>query len=112
MIEYTDFLKIKIYSGTVVSAKHLPNAKKPAYILQVDFGPKIGIKKSTSQITEIYKKEDLVGKQVFGVINLKPKQVGKVISQCLILGMYTGANNSKVVLAKPERKIQNGLRLW
>src|SRR6056297_2653906 len=110
MIEYKDFKKIDIRVGTVVKAAPLPKARKPAYVLTIDFGD-LGLMKSSAQITDIYTPEDLVGKQVFAVVNLTPRQVGPVMSECLVLGVYTVENMSGVVLAGPDTPVSNGLRL-
>jgi tRNA-binding protein len=110
MIEYSDFEKVDIRVGTVVKASPLPKAKKPAYVLTIDFGD-LGQKKSSAQITDLYTPEDLIGKQVFVVVNLAPRQVGAVMSECLVLGVYTGENMKGVVLAQPDRQVRNGLRL-
>lgn len=110
MIEYSDFEKVDIRVGTVLEAAPLPKARKPAYVLIMDFG-ELGIKKSSAQITDLYTPEDLAGKQVFAVVNLTPIQVGPILSECLVLGVYTGDNKTNVVLARPERPVKNGLRL-
>ena len=85
-ISWNDFEKVEIRVGTVVQVDDFPEARKPAYILRVDFGPEIGVRKSSAQITEIYTKEELLGRQVVGVVNFPPKQIGPMRSECLVTG--------------------------
>ena len=92
-----------------IGAKLFPEARKPAYILHVDFGPEVGMLKSSAQITDLYSPDDLVGKQVLGVVNFPKKQIGPVRSECLITG-FTQADGS-VVLAQPEQSVANGIKL-
>lgn len=108
-ISWADFEKVEIRVGTVVTAQNFPEARNPSYILTVDFGDEIGVKKSSAQITELYSKEGLIGKQVVGVVNFPPKQVGPMMSECLVLGFYR--ENNSVVLAIPDGEIDNGARL-
>ena len=108
-ISWEEFQKIEIRVGTIIEVKDFPEAIKPAYQLKVDLGEKIGIKQSSAQITDLYSKEDLLGKQVIVVVNLLPKKIGTFISDCLITGFYN--KNQKVVLAVPEKKVDNGSRL-
>ena len=105
-IHWNDFKKIEIRVGTVIKVDNFPEAIKPAYQLKVDLGEEIGIKQSSAQITELYSIEDLLGRQVLVVVNLFPKKIGPFISDCLITGFYI--ENESVVLAVPEREIQNG----
>jgi tRNA-binding protein len=109
-IGYDDFDKVEIRIGTVLAAEDLPEARKPAFVLTVDFG-EYGVLKSSSRITDLYTKDDMVGRQVLAVTNLLPRQVGKVMSQCLVLGFYTGEGGERVVLASAERPVENGSRL-
>jgi tRNA-binding protein len=108
-IQWSDFEKIDIRVGTILQAEEFPEARKPAYKLIIDFGPRLGIKKSSAQITDHYNIKDLENVQVIAVTNLKPKQIGNFISECLILGIYDAANH--VVLLQPKQKVENGLKI-
>ena len=108
MINWDDFEKIDMRLGTIINAEEFPNAKKAAYILTIDFG-EIGIKKSSAQITALYNKEELLGKQIIAVINFPPKQIANFYSECLVLGVYTVDN--KVVLLQPTQQAINGSRI-
>lgn len=108
MTTFDDFMKLDIRVGTIVSAKVFEKAKKPAYQLEVDFGTEIGIKKSSAQITNFYNLDDLVGKQVLGVVNFPPRQIANFMSEVLILGTYSDGG---VVLITPDRKVSNGDKL-
>ncbi|HEX2617102.1 MAG TPA: tRNA-binding protein [Flavobacteriales bacterium] len=107
-ISWTDFEKVMLCAGTVLDAVDLPNARKPAYVLTVDFGPH-GVKRSSAQITKHYTKEELVGRQVIAVINFPEKQIGSVMSQCLVTGLPDAQGD--IVLAAVERSVPNGTRL-
>ncbi len=109
-ISFDDFLKVDIRVGTIVRVEPFPEARSPSYKLFVDFGPDIGERKTSAQITEHYALEDLVGKQVAAVTNFPKKQIGKFMSEFLVLGFPddTGA----VVLVEPNRKVANGGRLF
>lgn len=109
MISWQDFEKVDMRVGTVLSAIDLELAKKPAFILTIDFGPEIGILKSSAQITVLYKKEKLIGQQVIAVVNFPPKQIGKIISQCLVLGLVDASN--EVVLLQPQQPVKNGRKV-
>ncbi|MBC8221999.1 MAG: tRNA-binding protein [SAR86 cluster bacterium] len=108
-ITWQDFEKVDIRVGTIVEVEDFPEARNPAFILHVDFGAEIGLKKSSSQITDLYTKNQLQGKQVMAVINFEPKQVGPIMSECLVLGFYRQDNS--VVLATNDLPINNGSRL-
>ncbi len=108
-ITWQDFEKVDIRIGTIVEVEDFPEARNPAFILHVDFGIEIGLKKSSSQITDLYTKDQLQGKQVMAVVNFEPKQVGPIMSECLVLGFYRSDNS--VVLATNDLPIINGSRL-
>ena len=108
-IAWDDFLKVELRVGTVVSVEEFPEARKPAYKITVDFGDELGTKKSSAQITDLYDRESLIGKQVLAVVNFPPKQIGPIMSECLITGFHR--EDGKVVLATPDMKIHNGARL-
>ena len=108
-ISWQDFENVDLRVGTIVTAEVFAEARLPAYILHVDFGPDIGVLKSSAQITDLYHAEGLVGQQVIGVVNFPPKQIGPIQSQCLITGFPQG--DGSVVLIQPERPVENGLKL-
>ena len=108
-IDWHDFAKVELRVGTIVEVHDFPEARKPAWKLVVDFGPEIGRKKSSAQITNLYDKDELKGKQVVGVVNFPPKQIGPVRSECLVTGFIR--DDGAVVLAVPDRPVANGLKL-
>lgn len=108
-ITFDDFLKVELRVGRVVSADAFPEARKPAYILRVDFGDELGIRKSSAQITDLYSADELVGRLVVGVVNFPDKQIGPVRSQCLITGFHDV--EGRVALCVPDRDVPPGTRL-
>jgi len=108
-IDWDDFTKIELRVGVIIEAKAFPEARKPAYLLQVDFGKKLGIKKSSAQITALYQPEELIGKSVVAVVNFPPKQIGPIQSECLVTGFYR--ENGDVVLCVPDKEIPVGAKL-
>ncbi len=107
-IVWEDFKKIEMRVATIIDVKDFPEAKKPAYQLMLDFGPELGTRKTSAQITTRYSKEELIGQQVVAVINFPKKQIANFMSECLVLG---AVQKDDVVLLKPETKIPNGLQI-
>jgi len=108
-ISWQDFERVALHVGTIISVSDFPKAKKPAYKLQVDFGEEIGIRQSSAQITKHYTKEDLLGKQVIGVVNFPKKQIADFMSGCLITGFADESGD--IVLSTVERGVPNGAKL-
>lgn len=108
MINWDDFEKVDIRSGTIIEVNDFPKAKKASYQLRIDFGP-LGIKGSSAQITHHYTKEELTGKQVVAVVNFPPKQIANFFSECLVLGVYD--QNNQVILLQPGKPVVNGQRI-
>lgn len=109
-ISFTDFDRVDIRAGTIVEAEPFPEARKPAFKLKIDFGPDVGIKKSSAQITKYYTPQTLVGRQVFAVVNFPPRQIGPFMSEVLTLGFPD--EEGAVVLGAIERKVPDGGRLF
>lgn len=108
-ISWADFEKVELRIGTIVEVEDFPEARKPAYILKIDFGDEIGLRKSSAQVTDLYSREQLLGRQIVGVVNFPAKQIGPIRSQCLVTGF--NREDGAVVLAQPERELPNGAKL-
>lgn len=108
-ISWADFEKIELRVGTIIGVEDFPEARKPAFKLEVDFGDEIGVKKSSAQITDLYNKENLLGRQVLAVVNFSPRQIGPVRSECLVTGFHR--ENGMVVLVGPDSNVPNGAKL-
>ena len=109
-VSYTEFLKIKICVGTIISAQLKNNLQKPSILLSIDFGNKIGLKKNSAQLRKNYKCEELLHKQVLAVLNFPPKQIGDIISEVLVLGLPD--KNNEPILISPDLKIKNGEQIY
>ena len=107
-LSWSDFEKVDMRVGKIVTANDFPEARNPAYILEIDFGEEIGIKKTSAQITKLYTKEELIGQQVVAVVNFPKKQIASIMSECLILG---AVDNKEVTLLQPGLKAKNGLKI-
>lgn len=108
-IGWQDFAQVELCSGTIIDVHDFPEARKPAWKLIIDFGPTIGKKQSSAQITDLYSREELIGKQIIAVVNFPPKQIGPFISECLVTGFIQ--DDQSVVLAVPDKPTVNGLKL-
>ena len=108
-ISWNDFEKVQLRVGTVVEVNDFPEARRPAWKLTVDFGPEVGLRKSSAQITDLYSRESLLGTQVLGVVNFPKKQIGPFMSECLITGFRNA--DGAIVLARPDAKVPDGERL-
>ncbi|AGW12909.1 putative export-related chaperone CsaA [Megalodesulfovibrio gigas DSM 1382 = ATCC 19364] len=108
-ISWNEFELVELRTGTVLDVQEFPQARTPAYIITVDFGDEIGVKKTSARVTHLYSRESLVGRQVLGVVNFPPRQIGPVRSEFLLTGFVQG--DGSVVLAVPERPVANGLKL-
>lgn len=108
-LSWNEFERVEMRVGTILEVNDFPEARKPAYRLTIDFGSEIGIRKTSAQITKRYQKEDLLNRQIVAVVNFPKKQIGKFMSECLVLGAV-GAEGDVILLA-PDFKIENGLRI-
>lgn len=108
-LTWQEFERVAMHVGTIVEVNDFPEARKPAYQLTIDFGETIGIRKTSAQITKLYSKTDLLHRQIVAVINFPKKQIGKFMSECLVLGAV--GNEGDVILLAPDFKIENGLRI-
>jgi tRNA-binding protein len=108
-IDWDDFEKVELRVGTIIEVEDFPEARKPAYKLKIDFGEVIGVRKSSAQITDIYQKDDLLGRQIVGVVNFPAKQIGPMRSECLVTGFHR--EDGAVVLARPDSEVPNGAKL-
>lgn len=109
MISWEDFESVELRIGTIIEVNEFPEARRPAYKLKVDFGPEVGIRKSSAQITDLYDPETLLGKQVLAVTNFPPKQIGKFMSECLVTGIKN--DEGAITLVSTDHKVSNGQRL-
>ncbi|MEA3062344.1 MAG: tRNA-binding protein [Sphingomonadales bacterium] len=109
-IAFDDFLKVDIRCGTIVDVQPFPEARKPAWKLRIDFGPELGVRKSSAQITEHYSTQDLLGSRVAAVVNFPPRQIGPFMSEVLTVGFPDEAG--RVVLVRPDRDVPDGARLF
>lgn len=109
LIGWDDFTRVELRVGRIIDARVFAEARKPAYVLQVDFGAEIGIRKSSAQITRLYRPEELVGKLVVGVVNFPKKQIGPLMSECLVTGFHDA--NGDVALCVPDRPVPLGAKL-
>ena len=108
-ITWQDFEAVELRAGTVVAVDDFPEARRPAYKVTVDFGPEIGLRKTSARVTDLYAKEELMGRQIVGVVNFPPKQIGPVRSEFLLTGFYR--EDGAVVIAVPGRPVPNGAKL-
>ncbi|RUO75052.1 tRNA-binding protein [Pseudidiomarina sediminum] len=108
-IDWQDFQKVDIRVGTIIAVDDFPEARRPAYKLQIDLGAHLGVKKSSAQITDLYRPETLIGKQVLAVVNFPAKQIGPIMSECLVTGLHR--DDGSVVLATVDLPLPNGARL-
>ncbi|MFT4525646.1 MAG: tRNA-binding protein [Granulosicoccus sp.] len=107
-LTWNEFMKVEMRVGTIIEAEEFPKAQNPAYKLKIDFG-EFGIKRSSAQITKLYSRDELIGKQVVAVINFPPKQIATMMSECLVMGGIGDEN--EVTLIQPERTVANGTRI-
>lgn len=108
-ISWQEFTRVELRVGTIVEVADFPEARKPAYRIRADFGPEVGVLRSSAQVTDLYSKEQLLGRQIIGVVNFPAKQIGPVRSEFLVTGFYR--DDGAVVLAVPEQPVANGAKL-
>ncbi|HIP37869.1 MAG TPA: tRNA-binding protein [Desulfocapsa sulfexigens] len=108
-INWQEFEQVELRTGTIIEVHDFPEARRPAWKLLIDFGEQIGTRKSSAQITDLYNKEDLLGKQIIAVINFPAKQIGPFMSECLVTGF--ARKDGEIVLATPDKTVTNGLKL-
>jgi len=108
-ISWDEFEAVELRAGTIIGVEEFPEARKPAYKITADFGPDIGVRRCSARVTDLYRKEDLLGRQILGVVNFPPKQIGPVRSEFLLTGF--SREDGSVVLAVPERAVPNGAKL-
>lgn len=108
-IDWQHFEMVELRTGTIIEVEDFPEARVPAYRIKADFGPEIGVKKSSAQVVDLYGKEELLGRQIIAVVNFPPKQIGPFRSEFLLTGFYQA--DRSVVLAVPERRVDDGLKL-
>ncbi|RZJ69474.1 tRNA-binding protein [Flavobacterium sp.] len=108
-LTWHEFERVEMRVGTIVEANDFPEARKPAFQLTIDFGSEIGVRKSSAQITKRYSKQELIGRQIVAVVNFPRKQIGKFMSECLVLGSV--GNDNDIVLLSPDFEVANGLRI-
>lgn len=109
MLTWEEFERVEMRVGTIIEVNDFPEARKPAYQLTIDFGTELGIRKSSAQITKRYAKDELLNRQIVAVVNFPKKQIGKFMSECLVLGSV--GNDNDIVLIAPDFKVENGLRI-
>lgn len=107
-LSWSDFEKVEMRVGTILEVHDFPEARNPSYKLVIDFGEALGVKKSSAQITTLYSKEELIGRQIVAVVNFPKKQIANLMSECLVLGAVNGKD---VTLLSPDKKVENGLRI-
>jgi len=108
-VTWAEFEKIDIRVGSIIEVNDFPKARKPSYQMKIDFGPELGIKRSSAQVTHHYNKEELMHRQVIAVVNFPPKQIADFISECLVLGVYD--ENNDVILLQPSQAVTNGMKI-
>jgi tRNA-binding protein len=108
-IQWEDFAKVQLCAGTIIEVEEFPQARRPAWKLTIDFGPVMGTRRSSAQITDLYSRDDLVGKQIIAVVNFPKKQIGPFMSECLVTGMPR--QDGAIVLVTPNEAVPNGTQL-